>query len=97
MVLPFPQTEQALDLLRKAEDIRGPKLNLGDKYLQLINIYSQELENIRRLYQKQKNDPMIPRNFPPIAGKIAWARQLYQRIERPMKVLQKKTDILKVT
>lgn len=31
-----------------------------------------------------KERPSIPRNMPPVAGKIAWIRQLLHKIEYPM-------------
>ena len=39
-----------------------------------------------QLYQRCKDDPPIPRDMPPVAGKIAWARQLYRRIQEPMDI-----------
>ena len=90
------QTEQAIDLLMKVENISGPTLELKDKYMKILANYSRDLDAVRKLYQKQKADPVVPRNLPPVSGKIAWARQLYRRIEAPMKVYKKKPDILKV-
>ena len=58
--------------------------------------YSRDLESVRKLYQKQKADPVVTRNFPPVSGKIYWARQLYRKIESPMLVFKKKPDIMKV-
>lgn len=52
------------------------------KYVSFI-IFPQ---NVQKLYQKQKNDPPCGRVLPPIAGKIAWARQLFRKIEQPMLV-----------
>lgn len=62
----------------------------------MLGMYSQELEHVRQIYQTEKTDPSAPRNLPPIAGRIAWARQLFRRIEAPMKVLKVKLDITKV-
>ena len=91
------QTEQSISLLTKVEGISGPDLDLKDKYMKVLNNYGRDLETVRKLYQKQKNEPTVPRNLPPVSGKIAWARQLYRRIERPMKVLKQKPEILKVS
>lgn len=33
---------------------------------------------MQQLYEKQMHDPPLPRNMPPVAGNIAWARHLYQ-------------------
>lgn len=39
---------------------------------------------MQKLYEKNKYEPPIPRNAPPVAGNIMWARQLLRRIEVPM-------------
>ncbi|ELU05307.1 hypothetical protein CAPTEDRAFT_162628 [Capitella teleta] len=88
-------TEQAIELLNKVESIQGPNLELKDKYMKILSNYSRDLETVRKLYQKQKAEPVVPRNLPPVAGKISWARQLYRRIEAPMKVFKTNADILK--
>ena len=90
------QTEKAVELLGKFEAIAGSNLDMNEKYMKVLMNYSRDLESIRKLYQKFKQDPMIPRNLPPVAGKIAWARQLYRKIEGPMKVFKTKPEILKV-
>lgn len=43
---------------------------------------------ISQIYNKQKLQPPIARGFPPIAGKILWARQLYRSIQEPMELFQ---------
>ena len=73
------------------------QLDLTEKYMRVMTVYGRDLESIRKIYQKHKNDPQIPRNLPPIAGKIAWARQLYRKIETPMKIFKNKPEILKVS
>jgi len=39
-----------------------------------------------QMYEKNKHDPIIPRDAPPAAGAIYWSRQLLSHIEEPMKV-----------
>ena len=63
--------------------------------MKVLTAYGKDLENIRKLYQKFKQEPMIPRNLPPVAGRIAWARQLYRKIEMPMRAFKSKPEILK--
>lgn len=48
-----------------------------------------------QLYDKLKEDPPAPRNLPPIAGKIAWARQLTRRIRDPMNYFEKRPSTIK--
>ncbi|XP_052807224.1 dynein axonemal heavy chain 5-like isoform X2 [Mya arenaria] len=88
-------TEKAIDLLNKFEAIAGSNLDMNEKYTKVLMNYGRDLESIRKLYQKFKQEPMIPRNLPPVAGKIAWARQLYRKIENPMKAFKTKPVILK--
>ncbi|XP_072567808.1 dynein axonemal heavy chain 5 [Paramormyrops kingsleyae] len=92
----LPSIEQKLDLLAKFENVIGDQLDLAEKYLAVLQLYGRDLELMRKLFQKQGADPPIQRNVPPIAGKIMWSRQLYRKIELPMKVLKNKIDVLQV-
>ena len=91
------KTEKAIELLLKFELIGDSKLDLNDRYHTLLKHYGKDLETVRKLYQKQKLEPALARNMPPVAGRILWARHLYRRIERPMKLFRNKPAILKVT
>ena len=55
-----------------------------------------DLEHIRKVYARQKNDPPSPRNFPPISARIAWARQLWRRIDEPMEMIRPLHDDFKI-
>ncbi|XP_076466904.1 dynein axonemal heavy chain 5-like [Babylonia areolata] len=88
-------TEKALELVGKFEAISGAQLDMTEKYMRIMMGYGRDLEQMRKLYQKQKADPTIPRNLPPVAGRIAWARQLYRKIEIPMRVFKSKPEIIK--
>lgn len=46
--------------------------------------YAGDLEAVQRAYEKYKHEPPVPRNAPPVAGNIMWARHLLARIEGPM-------------
>jgi dynein heavy chain len=46
--------------------------------------YAKDLEAVQATYEAHKHKPPLPRNAPPIAGNIIWARQLLRRIEAPM-------------
>ncbi|EDV25010.1 uncharacterized protein TRIADDRAFT_56504 [Trichoplax adhaerens] len=88
-------TPQALELLQKFEKIGNSNLDLTEKYTNVLFNYGRDLEITRKIYQKFKQDPPIARNLPPIAGKITWVRQLFRRIDEPMKVFKTKPNILK--
>ena len=86
-----PNVTAALELLHKFNVlVQRPSLraDLQAKYLALFQRYGLELESVQRVYEMHKADPPLARNSPPVAGRIAWARQLLPRIEEPMKVFQ---------
>ncbi|KAG9479366.1 hypothetical protein GDO78_012827 [Eleutherodactylus coqui] len=90
-------TEQMVNLLVKFERIGKDHLDFGEKYLVVLQRYGRDLDMVRKLYQKHKDSPLIPRNVPPITGKIMWARQLYRKIDQPMRFLKTKTELLQVS
>ncbi|CAG9462434.1 unnamed protein product [Pedinophyceae sp. YPF-701] len=81
-------TEQALNLLAQFETILQRdtlKADLQDKYMVIFHNYGFDLEAVQGVYERHKSSPPLPRNAPPIAGSIMWARQLLRRIEEPMR------------
>jgi len=88
-------TARALALLQKFESIAGVELYLKDKYQRVLLNYGKDLEQTKRIYQKQKDAPPVHRNIPPISGKIAWARQLFRRISEPMAIFRNCKGLLK--
>lgn len=42
---------------------------MEDKYERILKYCEKEVERIIKMYKKQKDDPPVPRLFPPIAGK----------------------------
>ncbi|KAJ1563094.1 Dynein heavy chain 5, axonemal [Cladochytrium tenue] len=88
-------TELSLNLLAKFRKIKDMQLDLESKYhVVFVHYTRKDLEGVRKLYQKCKDDPPIARNMPPVSGAIAWARQLYRRIENPMRQFKENTTIL---
>lgn len=51
-------------------------------------MYEREIEDVRDRYNIDRSDPPLPRNFPPVAGRIFWIRQLYKRVEVPMNMFR---------
>lgn len=54
----------------------------------IFNNYGKDIEYVRETYEKYKESPPLSRNTPPIAGSIAWARQLLRKIEGPMQFFE---------
>jgi len=83
-------------LLEKFAKIGACQLDVTAKYMNVLSSYGQDLEQVRVTYESEKTSPAAPRNLPPVTGRIAWARQLFRRIDDPMKTFKKNPDILKV-
>lgn len=68
------------------QKLKFKHLRIDRKYLELITWFQKEIEDVRDRYNEGRSDPPIPRNIPPIAGRILWIRQLFRRIEKPMEI-----------
>merc|ERR1719210_925248 len=79
-------TLHSLKLLSRLSELEIPSLGITQKLTKIFMQFNKEIENIRLLYQKHREEPPIPRDMPPVAGKIAWARQLYRKIQEPMDI-----------
>ncbi|XP_037081499.1 LOW QUALITY PROTEIN: dynein heavy chain 8, axonemal-like [Pollicipes pollicipes] len=80
----------ALRLMHRFELLKLDCLELGDKYAVIIEKFTQEIRTLRLLYDANKDDPVLSHNMPPVAGKIAWARNLYRRMREIMEFLRAK-------
>uniref|UniRef100_A0A8C6QFD6 Dynein, axonemal, heavy chain 5 n=1 Tax=Nannospalax galili TaxID=1026970 RepID=A0A8C6QFD6_NANGA len=88
-------TNQALSMLKKFERLNIPNLGIEEKYQVIFQNFGADIDMISKLYSKQKYDPPLARNQPPIAGKILWARQLFCRLEQPLHQFQQHPSVLK--
>lgn len=66
------------------------------KWRLTISLFVKDLQFVQSEYNTQKQSPPLNRDLPPIAGKIAWSRQLYHRISQPVKVFQEQQEVLKL-
>lgn len=53
---------------------------MDEKYERILKYCEKEVDRIIKMYKKQKDDPPVPRMFPPIAGRIKWARSLVSHL-----------------
>ena len=70
------------------------KQQISDRYKDILEQYMNELSSIKNLFETFKERPNVYKNFPPIAGAIAWARDLYQRAKRPILRFKKHGGLL---
>lgn len=85
-----------MEMLSKFESMPGLKIDLSSRYQQVLKIFAAELQATAAVYEANKANPEILRNMSPTAGRIGWARQLYERIEQPMQAFSKRPQLLKV-
>ncbi|KAL4479549.1 hypothetical protein ABPG72_018535, partial [Tetrahymena utriculariae] len=85
----FRNIEYSLKLLFKLQSTiqrDSLKHSLASRYNTILHNYAIELETIQRVFQDQKSNPPLIRNMPSVAGKIIWARHLFQKITGPINV-----------
>ncbi|KAI8438603.1 hypothetical protein MSG28_011048 [Choristoneura fumiferana] len=89
-----PTTEIALHLLHRFEKLQLECLYLEDQYYDLISKYTGEIESIRDRYNEERENPELPRNMPPVAGRIMWIRFYDKNIQHPMNEFQKHDEVI---
>ena len=63
-----PHAFQYLPRFEKLSEVM-PVGILTEKYLRMINTFSQEMDRITKFFKKQMSKPPIPRNYPDSSGK----------------------------
>ena len=92
----IPSTERALRLLQRFEWLAIPGLDVQGKYLRILMYYSRDIDFIQRQYTKHRENPPNESDLSPIANRIGWTRQLFQRIDEPMSVFREFKDLMKL-
>lgn len=54
---------------------------MDEKYDRVLKYCEREIDRMMKLFRREKDNPPLPRNFPPIAGRIKWARSLHAHLE----------------
>jgi dynein heavy chain len=74
---------------------RVPGLDIDAKCSAILATYSRTLDRVKLTYNRYKENPPVPRNMPPVAGRIWWTRGLFEQIAGPMRQFKQHTRILK--
>lgn len=76
-------TPQGIRFLVRFEKVADyiPLTLMDDKYKRILKYCDKEVERILKMFRKQRDDPPIPRNISPIAGRIRWSRSLSSHLE----------------
>lgn len=68
---------------------------MDERYLEAMGMFQTEIGNLRDKYNGERQQPELPWNMPPFAGRIMWIRQLYKRILEPMKIFKTKDKVMR--
>ncbi|CAH0703218.1 unnamed protein product [Spodoptera exigua] len=49
---------------------------LSEKYDRVLRYCEKEVDKITKMFKRQREDPPLPRNYSPVAGRIKWSRCL---------------------
>ncbi|TMW45046.1 hypothetical protein DOY81_009872 [Sarcophaga bullata] len=89
-----PITESVILILRRFERLNLECLCLDRRYLEVAEMMEHEMFLLKDVYNEERGSPFIPRNLPPVAGRIMWIRSIFQKIDEPMKVLKQRPCVL---
>ena len=64
------------------------------KFDDILNQYGKELTYAESVFEAQRDDPPLYRNFPPVAGAITWAAEIFQRVKQPIVRFRAMTGLL---
>ncbi|GLV32121.1 Dynein heavy chain 1 [Carabus blaptoides fortunei] len=80
------ETPQGIRFLTRFEKVseKIPLTTMEDKYTRVLKYCEQEVDRIIKMFKKERDDPPLPFNFPPIAGRIKWARSLVSHLQELM-------------
>ncbi|CAF4128186.1 unnamed protein product [Rotaria sp. Silwood2] len=81
---PSHYSYNALKLLLRYENLHIQFFDPIEFLIDIIQWYEkEELEKVKIIYNQCRNTPNIERDYPPIIGRILWARRMYKRIQIP--------------
>ncbi|KAL5020323.1 hypothetical protein ScPMuIL_003215 [Solemya velum] len=87
-----PTVEAQLRLLEVFEGVSSRELvqaHLKDKDKQLVRAFTEELIQVRSMFDDGQHNPPCHINMPPVVSKLMWVQALQERIRRPMNKLKR--------
>lgn len=79
--------EGAFELVQNFQNIQSRESinqSIDERYKDILSQYTKELDHIGAIFHAHKAAPPIYKNYPPVAGSIAWARDPYNRAKTPI-------------
>ncbi|XP_026846872.1 dynein heavy chain 8, axonemal [Drosophila persimilis] len=89
-----PSAESVLLVLKRFEALNLECLCLDRRYLEVAEMLEKEMFLLKDVYNEERGNPFIPRNLPPVAGRIVWIRSIFKKIDVPMQALKLRQCVL---
>ena len=89
--------EGAFDMLQDFRSIRtrdAISAQLQKKYNDVLTKFMEEVDEIKLLFLKEKENPPVHKSQPPVAGAIRWAFSLFLRVKATVLRFQSKPEML---
>ncbi|XP_055861319.1 dynein axonemal heavy chain 8-like isoform X4 [Biomphalaria glabrata] len=82
------QSSDKLDMMKRFDSLNLDFLDIEKGYMDILTLYNYELDNLQHIYERDKEEPPIQWNLPPISGRIYWLRLMFHNIGQPIFTLQ---------
>ncbi|KAL8448543.1 hypothetical protein Emed_003723 [Eimeria media] len=83
----FTRLRSALSAFKMLKDFTTtasrPKINakLGEKFVDILHSFNLEVDHMREIFERGRNNPVIPSHMPPTSGAILWSSGLLQSLK----------------
>ncbi|XP_052127393.1 dynein axonemal heavy chain 5-like [Frankliniella occidentalis] len=88
-----PDIHSQLMLIKRFEKLGLDCLEVQMAYEDALDKFMEEIESIRDRYNDNRQNLLVTRNLTPIAGRILWSRQFFERIAEPMNIYRETSAI----
>lgn len=89
-----PTAESMMLVLKRFEALNLECLCLDRRYFRVSEMLEKEMLLLKDVYNEERGNPFIPRNLPPVAGRIVWIRSIFKKIDLPMQALKLRHCVL---
>lgn len=79
--------EGAFQLLQNFKNIESRDVineKMGEKFADILKQYGTEVHRMSTVFHNEKGSFVPPKNTPLVAGKISWARGIFDRVKKPV-------------
>ncbi|KAL8274185.1 hypothetical protein Esti_001870 [Eimeria stiedai] len=83
----FTRLRSALSAFKMLKDFTTtasrPKINakLDEKFVNILQNFNLEVDHMRVIFERGRDNPLIPSHMPPISGSILWSSRLLQALK----------------